>query len=144
MHNRACFFAIVVLLAFGMVGGCSRSGPPLATVKGQVTLNDKPVTSGIVIFQSEDGLVNVMDDLDSEGNYELRTHDAAGLPPGTYKISLKPAAPVLSTPPLADDGQRNPIVLDKTIPAKYYDAATSGLIVEVTLDKTQYDLQLTP
>jgi hypothetical protein len=135
-------FTLLVLV--GTWSGCGKSGPPLATVRGKVTLNDKPVTAGIVTFQSEDGLENVQGSLDSEGNYELKTFNAAGIPPGKYKVSLKPAAPNLTTPPLADDGQRHPTPIDKTIPVKYYDAATSGLTHEVTLEKTQYDLHLTP
>lgn len=144
MRDQArCVFLLFVFVHCALAG-CGKEGPPLAKVGGQVTLSGKPVTSGIVIFQSEDGLINVMDDIDGQGNYELKTHDAAGIPPGKYKVSLKPAAPVLDTPPLADDGLRNPVQLDKTINQRYYDAATSGLIVDVTLEKTQYDLQLTP
>ena len=124
--------------------GCGKSGPPLAKVGGNVTLNGKPVTAGIVIFQSADGLVNVMGDLDANGNYELKTHDAAGIAPGKYRISLKPPAPNYETPPLADAGQRDPRPQDKTIAQRYWSADTSGLTADVTLEKTQYDLQLTP
>lgn len=144
MRDLTQCVVVLLLLAIGTLPGCGKSGPPLAQVSGKVTLNDKLVKSGVVIFQSEDGLANVMDDIDEQGNYELKTHDAAGIAPGKYKVSLKPAAPVLDTPPLADDGQRNPVQLDKTIPMRYYDAATSGLTVEVTLEKSQYDLQLMP
>jgi hypothetical protein len=141
---RFRFVILLLVLVFCALSGCGKKGPPLAKVAGNVTLNNKPVTSGIVIFQSEDGLVNVMDDLDAQGHYELKTHDATGIPPGKYKVSLKSTAPTLTTPPLADDGQRHPVQLDKTIPVRYYDAATSGLTEDVTLEKTQYDLQLMP
>lgn len=145
MRDWVRFVLVLLLLVPGVLGaGCRPAGPPLAKVSGMVTLNDKPVTAGIVIYQSADGLINVMDDLDEQGHYELKTFDAGGIPPGSYKVSLKPSAPVLSTPPLADDGQRNPVAIDRTIPQRYYDAATSGLVEEVTLEKTQYDLKLTP
>lgn len=143
MQELFRFVCVLPILACCVLG-CGKAGPPLTKVGGNVTLQGKPVTAGIVIFQSADQLVNVMSDIDAQGHYELKTHDAAGIPPGKYRVSLKPPAPNYETPPLADAGINDPRPIDKTIAPRYWSADTSGLTADVTLEKTQYDLQLTP
>lgn len=122
-------FSLLLLLA---VVGCSPAAPQVAKVTGVVRLNGEPVPAGIVIFQSEDGTENVMANLE-QGKFELKTHDAAGIRPGKYKVAIKPPPPKYDSPPLADAAINDPRPLDTTIPAKYYALETSGLTAEVKL-----------
>jgi hypothetical protein len=124
----------LILLLVVAILGCRPAGPPVAKVTGVVRLQGEPVQAGIVIFQSEDGLQNVMADL-KQGKFELKTHDAAGIQPGKYKVAIKPPPPNYDTPPLADAAINDPRPQDTTIPAKYYALETSGLTAEVKLDQ---------
>ena len=69
--------------------------------------------------------------LQSDGSYVARTHDLAGLPPGTYQVAITPRTfgdgetPLIEGPPSA----RAPP--PTAIPAKYQDVATSGLTATV-------------
>jgi hypothetical protein len=125
--------------------GCKPAGPPVATVKGKITLEGKPVTAGFVIYQNSETGFSTAVDLDAQGNYEVRTHEAAGLPPGKYKVALKPPAPNYdpNVPVLADAGQRDPRPVDTTINKRYHSVETSGLTADVELDeKKSYDFDL--
>jgi hypothetical protein len=137
-------FSITLLLLTGCLFlGCKPAGPPVATVKGKVTLKGTPITAGFVIFQSEDGARSTVADINAEGKYEMRTHEAGGIAPGKYKVAFKPPAPGYTEPPLADAGQRDPRPVDKTIPERYYSVETSGITVDVTLEeKKSYDFDL--
>jgi hypothetical protein len=127
-----------------LFAGCSPSAPAVVKVSGTVTLQGAPVAAGIVIFQSEDGLQNVMGDL-KQGKFELKTFDAAGIKPGKYKVAIKPPPPNYETPPLADAAINDPRPQDTTIPRKYYAVETSGLSEEVKADKpNEFKLELQP
>jgi hypothetical protein len=144
MHNRSTF-AFLSLLAGCLLLGCKPAGPPLATVKGKITLEGKPVTAGFVIYQSDDGLINAVVDIDAQGNYEVRTHEAAGIPPGKYKVALKPPAPYApGTVVLADAGQRDQRPVDTTINQRYHSIETSQLTADVTVEPKSYDFDLKP
>ena len=138
---KVCFLAALVLCL-----GCKPAGPPVATVKGRVTANNKPLTSGIVIFQAESGPLALTTEINAQGEYQIKTYDSAGLPPGKYKVAIKPAvAPrPLDQPPLAGEALTAKPIVDSNIPKKYHDIATSGLIADVTLDTKAYDFELTP
>jgi hypothetical protein len=122
------------LLLIVAILGCRPAAPPVAKVTGIVRLQGEPVQAGVVIFQSEDGTQNVMANLE-QGKFELKTHDAAGIRPGKYKVAIKPPAPNYDSPPLADAAINDPRPLDTTIPAKYYALESSGLSAEVKLDQ---------
>jgi len=124
-------FRLLLLVA---ILGCSPAAPRVAKVTGVVHLNGEPLKAGIVIFQSEDGLHNPMGDV-KEGKFELKTFDAAGIPPGKYKVAVKPPPENRDTLPLADAAINDPRPQDKTIPAKYCALETSGLSAEVKLDQ---------
>jgi hypothetical protein len=135
---------LVAILACALLIGCQPTGRPVAKVTGTVTLQGKPVPAGIVIFQSEDGLQNVMANIDKQGRFSLKTHDAGGIAPGKYKVAIKPPPQNYETPPLADAAINDPRPLDTTIPRKYYAVESSGLTAAVKLDQAndlKFDLQ---
>lgn len=127
--------------------GCKPAGPPVATVRGKITLAGQDLPGGFVTFQSEDGAVSVVDDLNAQGEYEIRTHDSAGLPPGKYKVAVKPPVPARLTddPPLAGEATTYVPPKERLIPAKYADFNTSGLTADVILEAGKsYDFDLSP
>jgi len=63
-----------------------RGDANMVRVKGRVTFEGQPLTTGEVSFSSVDGGRVAMSIIDSHGNYELRTSTTvAGVAPGSYK-----------------------------------------------------------
>jgi hypothetical protein len=69
--------------------------------------------------------------VDADGTYTVKTYKGAGLPVGSYRVAIRPAAP--QNPdgklPLAGDAAKKPDA--PPIPPKYLDSKTSGLRIEV-------------
>lgn len=64
---------VALALAFGLVAlGCNR-GPQLAKVRGAVSVDGKPVTTGTITFQSELGRP-AFGVIGPDGTYSLTTH----------------------------------------------------------------------
>ena len=130
--------------AFGFVClicvGCNseRPLPPLAPVKGTVTLDDKKLTSGQVSLVPEaveagkapppsSGKIN------SDGTYEINTGGKPGAPLGKYKVKV--------TPDMAAPTEKKG---EPPFNMKYYDHTKSGLGFEVVENAPsgRYDLKL--
>ena len=144
---RSVFLAAgcAALLSISLLAGCGPSGPPVAVVKGKVTSGGQPLTSGIIFYQSENGLLALTAEINAQGEYQMKTYDSAGLPPGKYKVAVKPAAVnPTGAPPLAGEALTAVPVIDKSIPEKYHSPETSGLSADVTLEAKSYDFALTP
>lgn len=144
MHRRnLCVFLCLGLL---ILLGCKPAGPPVATVGGKITLAGKALPGGFVTFQSEDGTRSVVGEVNAQGEYQIRTHDSAGLPPGKYKVAVKPPAPPRSSdePPLAGEALTYEAPKERLVPLKYAAFETSGLTADVTLEAGKsYDFELT-
>lgn len=116
-------------LALVMLWGCSRSD--VGRVTGKVTLDGQPLSQGTVVFEDAAKGISVNAELRSDGSYEARTYDKAGLPPGSYQVAVTPRTlgsgetPLIAGPPSAEVPPESPI------PAKYRDVKTSGLTVTV-------------
>ena len=125
-------FLCVAVLAWTSVG-CSRGPklPPLVKLTGNVTLDGKPVTTGMVtlvpdITKGTDGPMAI-GAIDSNGHYTARTVNTEGVIPGFYKVRVE-----------------NFLGQAWAVPAKYADTATSGLVVEVKAnEENKSDLKLT-
>jgi hypothetical protein len=115
--------------------GCGGSG--LVSVKGKVTYEDKPVTSGTVNFISEDG--SAYGELKPDGSYELMTNEPGdGARPGTYKVTVIAMQDQGSALPEA----KNPLP-PPTVPLKYTSLATTDLTAEVGNKDNVINFQLT-
>ena len=78
--------------------GCSGGDtvPPLSPVKGSVTVDGKPVTSGAVTFypvaaDPNHRYASPTGQIDSAGTYELFTSGQPGAPAGKYKVTVNPS-----------------------------------------------------
>ena len=132
--------AACVLLCLATVTGCF--GPPLPSmtpVKGTVTVDGKPVTSGQVSFfavvvDEKTKFAPPSGQIDSTGNYELFTEGKPGAPLGKFKVTVTPSM-------VPTGGKSAP---KASYSDKYRDQKRSDLEVEVVAAQQTYDLKLKP
>src|SRR5262245_10423017 len=83
----------LLLVAFAIIG-CSKGPtlPPLFPVKGKVTVNGQPVTSGQVSLMAISGGGEMSAGaIDGSGNYTIFTSGGEGAPSGKYKVTVTPS-----------------------------------------------------
>lgn len=118
---------VLVLLALIAAGGAGCGGgdqPTLGSVKGNVTLDGKPL-AGAIIFACPDIGRPAVANVDANGNYELQYVDGVeGTKLGRNKISFTWPTDAAGTP----------------IPAKY--GEKSELVVEVKKGVNKFDFAL--
>jgi len=83
---------LFVLLGLASLVGCD-SGPSLVPVSGVVTLNDKPLTSGTVIYHPDKAKGNKfgglsVGEINDKGEYTLQTNGKPGAPVGPCKVTV--------------------------------------------------------
>jgi hypothetical protein len=107
--------ALLTLALFVGASGCGKGNP--STVKGSVTVDGQALTSGDVTFTPVENGPVAYGQIDSSGNYFLRTGDQEGLKPGEYTVT------VVATGPPPNDKDPPPLLT----PPKYSSAQTSDL-----------------
>ncbi|MEM6329362.1 MAG: hypothetical protein AAF790_03830 [Planctomycetota bacterium] len=128
--------SVAVLL---LVAGC---GNGLATVTGQVTLNDTPLAGGgdvrgTVYFFPEGGTgAPAVGLLDAEGRYRIATGSQDGVMPGAYIVTISASKLI----PARVEGEA-PSGRAIT-PRKYANPSTSGLRVQVGEGSQEFDFAL--
>lgn len=129
--------ALSILLPFT---GCSKesSRPPI-TITGGVTLDGKPLTSGVVQFSSGTTGESAMASVDSEGKYAVKFPE--GDIGAVYDVTVMENQDEEVS---ASDLLANPKLLKKSeIPIRYADRAKSGLKTTITQPgDNQYDITL--
>ncbi|MDZ4821816.1 MAG: hypothetical protein SGJ20_22875 [Planctomycetota bacterium] len=118
-----------------IIAGCDEQGVPLTPVRGQVTLDGKPLPAAVVMFvpngTSGGPAYGVTD---SEGNYELRySPGRAGAVTGNCLVRIKTGVQKM-------DENRNTVRTKELVPDKYNKLST--LRVEVGPDTKSYDFAL--
>lgn len=102
-----------------LLSGCGQ-GAETTTVRGSVTYNGQPVTSGLINFMAE-GARPLGGGVSPDGTYEFQ------LPPGEYKVRIDTPPAVPEGPQTTDAVQFGP----RQVPEKYATYATSGLTATV-------------
>ena len=136
-----------VVLAVTMCG-CSKKGGyngPTGTVSGTVTINGQPCGKGNINFINENISVHGAAILQSDGTYALKVGTSFSVPVGDYRVAIvgdDPSAP----PPDPSALMSNPekFKSNDSIPPKYRDPKTSGLLVVVkegANPNTNFDLK---
>jgi ribosomal protein L35AE/L33A len=135
-------FALLPLLALLGAMGCSKGGDRSASVSGKVTYNDKPVTSGTVVFIGADGKASDTGVVQPDGTYSV-----AHAPTGAVKVSFDNPAPAKTTggaPLPANDPEAKENAKEASLyvptPAKYKDPNQSGLTCTLKSGKNSYDV----
>lgn len=134
--GRSSFLLFVTSLAF--VAACGGCGPkaglnvPTGTVAGKVTLAGQPLTNASITFFGE-GLGDTGSGiLQSDGTYTLKYGNGFSVPAGDYRVAITSARPQ-QAPPDPNDLMANPdkYAQNESIPVKYRDPQTSGMIAVV-------------
>jgi hypothetical protein len=136
--------------AVSAIPGCGRGQQQpakLVPVAGKVTVDDRPLAEGSVVFWPDPAKGNqakepATGEIYGKGDYTLYTVGEKGAPPGWYKVVVFPF--LLSA--LHKVPKRPPEELpDAPVPAPYMDLDTTTLSVEVTESPAEkaYDLKLT-
>src|SRR5689334_16609887 len=86
---RLAAITLPVVLTFAFVAGCGSGRPTVALVRGQVTIDGKPVKAGRVMFYPVEGRA-ATGPIQPDGNYTLTTYDAGdGALLGSHKVTIQ-------------------------------------------------------
>jgi len=129
--------AVAASAAMGLVG-CGRHS---ASVVGDVTLDGKPLTTGVVNFNPAATGPSAYANISAEGRYALQTGAAAGLEPGSYKVTVAANATAEQAAAMGIKVGRDGIMPLLT-PPRYADVSTTPLVVEVKAGSQEIDLAL--
>jgi len=135
--DRAVVYWISALLIFFPVG-CRRS-EVLGKVYGKVSFRGEPVSEGVILFANQEKGIHMMAKLRSDGSYTVETASGAGLPLGTYQVSI--------TPPVLPPDPKNPPPSRErygNIPEKYSRPETSELTLTVNEGENRLDVDMKP
>jgi hypothetical protein len=129
------------LAAFMLVALTGCGGPTLIPVQGRVSLDDKPLTTGKVIFHPDAEKGNksgqiAVGDIDAQGSYTLSTGTKQGAIAGRYKVAVNAMKPF--------DPEKPYVPEVWLIPRKYGDPQKSGLSIQIVESAAAggYDLKL--
>ena len=97
--------------------------------------SDRPGVSGVCAVAGDTNPANGA--IQTDGSYELKTANTAGLRAGKYKVSVT----VLDQPDVPP-GERSYVVAKSRIPEKYSNIETSGLEFDVESGSNTIDIPL--
>jgi hypothetical protein len=124
-----------------MLAGCGKSLP--ATVKGTITLDDKPLREGpqidgTVMFYPVSGGAAAYGSVTSGGKYAMNTGSTKGLEPGEYVVTVR----VVEIEPPPPGGYNNAPAQKLITPARYEDRERTDLKAQVERGSNTIDLKL--
>ena len=122
------------LLVLPWSTGCSENLG--ATVSGVVTLDDRPLSTGTVAFVPKGQGTISYGQIDNSGRYSISTATTQSMPPGSYTVT------VVATEPIPESTGNVEVTPKVLTPAKYTDAKTSDLQVEVKAGANDIPLKL--
>jgi hypothetical protein len=121
---------VLALLAALASAGCEPK-EPMGKVRGKVTLNGEPVRSGTVMMEGGPQAIALSAPIGKDGSYEMRTYEAIGLPPGTYKVAISAQRIAEGDAIVLATDRTKPPPDGPKIPEKYHTVDKSGLTAEV-------------
>ena len=132
---------LISLILLGLaLPGCDQP-EARSRIVGKVTFQGQPVPQGRVYFSNSATGVNMGAKLTQDGSYEVLTAQGAGLPLGTYAVSVTPPPPSFSANPseAPNTGGSYP-----NIPQKYRTPKTSELMLEAGEGENRLDIDMQP
>lgn len=118
---------------------CGCGGPYDASVSGVVTLDGNPLPRGTVAFNPENTGPTAYGQIDSSGNYSVKTGREEGLSSGNYVLTV-----VANELPTEEGRDGGPPPAGKPItPMWYRSPETSGLTLTVEAGSQTHDISLT-
>jgi hypothetical protein len=131
MRSRSLFGLIGLALLVGCNSGSVSGTVP---VSGKVTYKGAPVEGAIITFVPEGEGRAATATTGAGGVFSLTTVDASGALPGKYKVTVdKVEYGAAGSPSMEEAARGNPAEgkANRVLPAKYADAASTPLAVEV-------------
>lgn len=133
--NYRCLLVLTMLI-FCCAIGCSERN---CFVTGTVTVGGKPLPLGQVVFHSGE---KVYAGKVQKGEYTVYNQGKAGIPMGTYKVSVT----AITADPILDPYGKvlNPdeVEIFVEIPPKYQSNETSGLVFEANSARQEFPIAL--
>ncbi len=121
---------LIVIVLTLLAAGCGSSGPEVASVTGQVTLDGKPLENATVTFQPLDGRPS-FGTTDKEGHYEMNfTLGKAGVMLGKNSVFIR-------TRMESESGQ---VIQKEFLPARYHDRSELTAEVENKANVRNFEL----
>ena len=138
---RCVPFGLLLLLPL-LATGCG-VGPPVP-VSGKVTIDNKPLTTGLVTYRPDrnkgnNAIAEPHGTIGDDGTYTLETDGKPGAPPGAYKVVVTAMAKPKDPKDIYAIGA-------SLVNKKYTNEATTPFDVTVTANAPAgtYDLKLVP
>ncbi len=139
MILQQCLILVALIVC---LSGCNNTSD-LGQITGTVTMNEKPITGGTILFEDRKRGISVRANLDKDGQYHLRTHDSDGLPPGAYQIAISSTRIGSGESPFVGGKEERAAPAPfSDIPPKYQKVATSGLVAEIEKGENVKDFAL--
>jgi hypothetical protein len=114
-------------------------------VAGRVTVAGTPLSKGAILFENVKGGVSLFVNVNADGAYVVKTYKEDGLPPGDYRVAIRPEVATDVKPPLVMPPDLQKAADISPIPVKYRSVATSGLTIQVKQGSAKpFDFDLTP
>ncbi len=130
---RSIALSALVLLSCGGCGA-GAGGGSLVPVKGKITYKGQPLTKGLVVFEPRNSGSTATGELKSDGTFVLTTvKEGDGVVPGKHRVCISGTG---------SEGLGKNKKPKELIPAKFTQPNTSGLVAEVTSDKTEYNFDI--
>ncbi|MGL6097420.1 MAG: hypothetical protein ACRC7O_16685 [Fimbriiglobus sp.] len=137
---------VVLMILAGL--GCGGPPSPLGAVRGTVTLDGKPLRTGVIFFDapnSRPAVGTVVDGVITEVT-TYTPGDGAAI--GRLKVAVSatespPAAPVGADPGVMARSGANHMIGKSLIPARYNQPDTSRLVVDIVRGENIVELALT-
>jgi hypothetical protein len=142
MKTRTSSLSILAILLVVAIVGC-QGDPEIGVVRGTVKLKGQPITSGTITMEGGPSQISLMAPIGADGTYEMKTHDAGGLPPGSYKVAVSDQRIAEGDLVVLATDVKKAQSPGPNIPQKYRTIETSGLTAEVKSgDNPPFDFDL--
>lgn len=135
--RSAAALALGLALVLGSAAGCGRHP---AKLSGEVTLDGKPLPTGMISLSPARSGPSAYGEITPDGRFELKTGSEKGLEPGEYVVTVAANA-VGSDEPVPESGGPPPI-RPLITPPKYADVSTSPLRITVKPGSQKLDIEL--
>jgi hypothetical protein len=137
-RGRSTLILAVVAALAVCQAGCGKHS---ASVSGSVTLDGKPLATGVVNFTPAATGASAYANIGADGRYALQTGAEAGLEPGSYKVTVAAnATPEQAAAMGIKIGREG--IMPLLTPPRYADVSTTPLVVDVKAGRQEIDLAL--
>ena len=125
--------ALLLAIAWTVLGGCNKSSIKLYPVSGKVLFKDQPAEGAQVVFHPVNGATKeqplAYGTATSDGSFQLRTEYGEGAVPGDYNVMVT----------WYGANPRNPDAAVNKLPAKYADQ--SAPVLKAAINEQKNDLE---